>query len=74
YAGRTKGPVMYMAESRNMAAGSDMAAGKETAVVQTEENQESTLAETISPLHQEEAPLVRSDFEETLAFLPHLVP
>ena len=32
------------------------------------------MAEALSPAQQEETPVVRSDFEETLAFLPHLVP
>ena len=74
YAMRTKGPVMYMAASRDMVAGSDMAEREETAVVQKDSNQESDLAKNLSPEQQEQAPVVRSDFEETLAFLPHLVP
>ncbi|MDD2288931.1 MAG: alpha-2-macroglobulin family protein [Bacteroidales bacterium] len=74
FAGSTKGPVMYRAASRDMVAGSDMAAREETAVGQTDGNQENSLSKTLSPEPQEQEPVIRSDFEETLAFLPHLVP
>jgi hypothetical protein len=74
YAGGTKGPVMYRATSPYMVQGNNKAAGEEMAQARTDDSHENAMAEALSPAQQEETPVVRSDFEETLAFLPHLVP